>query len=343
MPGYGIAPLGDRFSNATSQVFVPEQWQTDVIRYRDNNLIAKHLCSMINFAGGKGDTIYLPYISRLAIENKVAGAPVTYQALTDRRWTMKVERYKDVAFAIDKLLEVQANVNIRGEYTREAGYAMSRDMDNAVLAERASINGYNSASNVVTSSNPLSFADILTAYEILLKDNVAVSDLCLLCSPLQWTSLISDPLLSNKDFTKGGSIESGMPISPLGIDVKVTTQIGRNSVNGYFNGDAAIVAGQPTPGMASSPYFPTQAPQVRTQDGVFSTITASGLTAGFHTAVLAHKDWCKMAIQKVPSVDADWSTDYQEWHIVLTQIYDVEIFRANHACIINTDEEAQIA
>lgn len=342
MPGYGIAPQGAPFTNATSQVFIPEVWSTDIIRYRDNNLVAKNLVSMLNFGGGRGDTIFMPYVSRLAIESKVAGQPVTYQALSDRRWQMKVERYKDVAFAIDKLLEVQSNVNIRGEYTREAGYAMARDMDNAVLAERATINGYNSSSNVVTSANPLSFADVLTAYEILLNNNVPVDQLVLLVSPLQWTSLISDPLLSNKDFTRGGSIESGMPISPLGIDVKVTTQIKRNSATGYFNGDAAVVAAQPTPGMTGSPYFPTQSPQVRTIDGAFSTITPVGLTANYHTAILAHKDWCKMAVQKTPSIDADWSTDYQEWHIVTTQIYDVEVFRADHACLISTDEEGLI-
>ena len=82
---YGIAPLGERFTNATSQVFIPEIWSTDIIRYRDNNLVAKNLVSMMNFQGGRGDTIFMPYVSRLAIESKVAGQPVTYQALSDRR------------------------------------------------------------------------------------------------------------------------------------------------------------------------------------------------------------------------------------------------------------------
>lgn len=100
MPGYGIAPQGAPFTNATSQVFIPEVWSTDIIRYRDNNLVAKNLVSMLNFGGGRGDTIFMPYVSRLAIESKVAGQPVTYQALSDRRWQMKVERYKDVAFAV---------------------------------------------------------------------------------------------------------------------------------------------------------------------------------------------------------------------------------------------------
>ena len=329
---YGIAPQGAPFSNATSGVFIPEVWSTDVIRYRDANFAAKDLVSMINFAGNKGDTIFMPFISRLAVEAKTAGNPVTYQALTEKRWSMVVRRYKDVAFAIDKLLDIQANVNLRAEYTREAGYALARDFDNAVLAERATINGYNSGSNVITTTVPISFADVLSAYEILLQNNVPSNELVLLMSPLQWTSLLGDPLLANKDFTKGGSIESGQPISPLGISMKMSTNIGVNSATGYTNGENGLA--QPTPGMATSPYYPTQSPELRTG----STVTASALTANYHTAILAHKDWCKMAIQKTPSVDYDWSTDYQEHHIVLTQIYDVKVFRPDHAVIINSDE-----
>ena len=82
---YGIAPQGAPFSNATSGVFIPEVWSTDVIRYRDTNFAAKDLVSMINFAGNKGDTIFMPFISRLAVEAKTAGNPVTYQALTEKR------------------------------------------------------------------------------------------------------------------------------------------------------------------------------------------------------------------------------------------------------------------
>ena len=104
---YGSAPQGMPFSNATSGVFIPEVWSTDVIRYRDANFAAKELVSMVNFAGNKGDTIFLPFISRLAVEAKTAGQPVTYQALSEKRWSMMVRRYKDVAFALDKLLEIQ--------------------------------------------------------------------------------------------------------------------------------------------------------------------------------------------------------------------------------------------
>lgn len=333
---YGSAPQGMPFSNATSGVFIPEVWSTDVIRYRDANFAAKELVSMVNFAGNKGDTIFLPFISRLAVEAKTAGQPVTYQALSEKRWSMMVRRYKDVAFALDKLLEIQANVNLRSEYTREAGYALARDMDNAVLAERATINGFNSGSNVITSSVPISFADILSGYEILLQANVPVSEIVLLMSPLQWTSLISDPLLSNKEYTRGGSIESGQPLSPLGISMKMSTNIGRNSTTGYTNGENGLPS--PTPGMSVSPYFPTQSPELRTG----TTVTPSALTANYHTAILAHKDWCKMAIQKTPSVDYDWSVDYQEHHVVLTQIYDVKVFRPDHAVIINSDEEGLI-
>lgn len=332
MPFYEFAPQGTQFTNVTSSVFIPEIWKRDVIRRRDDSLVMKGLVSMIDFRGEKGDTIYIPYISDMAVNSKAAGYPVQYQSYLDRRWTMVVNRYKEASFAIDKLLEIQSSHDLRSIYTERAGYALARDIEHAILAERATINGYNSSSNVITSGAPLDYTDILAAMEILDNANVPREGRKLVISPSQHASLLTQPEFINADYSNEKRVYTGQVGSVLGIPIMVTSSLKVNSTTGLTNGEGAT--GTPTPGVASSLYLPTQAPALR--DG--TSITYSALTAGYHTAVLAHPDWCKLAMVKSPNVDAEWSVDYQEWHIVLTQVYDVEVFRPDHAVIINTTE-----
>jgi N4-gp56 family major capsid protein len=294
--------------------------------------------SKVDFTGNRGDTIYIPYISNLAVNNKAAGAPVTFQAFTDRRWTMIVNRYKEVSFAIDKFLEVFQDRDLRALYTERAGFSLARDIENAILAERATINAYNAGSNVVSNATSgITYADILAANEILDTANVPRAGRKLIIDPAQYYSLLAQDEFINADFNGGTNVVgSGIVGQICGVPVKMTTSIRSNSTTGYFNGEGS--AGQPTPGMANSPYFPTQSPTLR--DG--SSITATGLTTGYHTALLVHPDWAKLALSKLPTVDADWAVDFQEWHVVQTQIYDVEVFRPEAAVIINSDEDGVV-
>jgi hypothetical protein len=144
--------------------------------------------------------------------------------------------------------------------------------------------------------------------------------------------LLTQPEFINADYSSEKRVETGRVGSCLGIPIMMTSSLKANSTTGYTNGETGTAS--PTAGMANSLYFPTQSPQLR--DG--ASVTASALTAGYHSAILIHPDWCKLAMVKSPNVDAEWSVDYQEWHIVLTQIYDCEVYRPDHAVLINTTE-----
>jgi N4-gp56 family major capsid protein len=332
MPYTQFAPQGSQFNNQKAAVFIPEIWSRDVIRKRDESLIMYPFVSRIDFRGQKGDTIYLPFISNMGVNNKVAGSPVTYQSFEENRWQMVVNRYKEVSFAIDKLTEIQAQNDLRSIYTERAGFAMARDIEYSILAERATINGYNSGSNVLTSGAPLDYTDILAACEILQLANVPMSNWRLVVSPKQHNSLLTQEEFISSDYSSTKSVETGKVGSVLGVPVYVTTSITTNSATGFQNGDNAATS--PTSGMANSLYFPTQSPRLR--DG--TSVTASGLTSGYDTAILCHPDWCKLAMVKMPNIDYEWSVDYQEHHIVQTQIFDCEVFRPDHAVLINTTE-----
>ena len=331
------APQGSQFTNLTSGVFIPEIWAKDLIKRRDESLVMRDSVSLINFGGNKGDTIYIPYVSNLAVKSKAAGAPVTYQAFSDNRWQMTVNRYKEVSFAIDNFLEIFADRDLRSIYTERAGFALARELEYAILAERATVNGYNSGSNVVSNSTSgLTYSDILAANEILDKNNVPRQGRKLYIDPSQYYSLLAQDEFINADYNTGNAVQSGQVGSICGVPVKMTTSIVANSLTGYTNGDGA--ASQPTAGCLGSPYFPTQSPALR--DG--TSVTASALTVGYHTALLCNPEWVKLAMKKMPKVDAEWNVDYQEWHVIQTMIYDLEGFRPDHAVIINSDEDGVV-
>jgi hypothetical protein len=246
---------------------------------------------------------------------------------------MVVNRYKETSFSNDELLEMQSQNDLRSIYTERAGFALSRDIEYAILAERATINGYNSGSNVITSGGSIRYADILAAHEILDLANVPRAGRKLLIDPRQYASFCTQDEFINADYRGGSSvIASGVVGEVLGTPVVMSTSLLANSTTGYQNGEGAT--GAPTPGMTSSPYFPTQTPSLR--DG--TTVTASALTAGYTTAMLVHPDWCKLAMVKEPRVDYHWSHDYQEHRVIQTQIYDCEVYRPESAVLINSTE-----
>jgi hypothetical protein len=333
---YEQAPQGSAFNNNKAAVFIPEIWSRDIIRRRDENLIMRPLVSMIDFAGRKGDTIYLPFVSNMSVNNKVAGHPVNYQSFAENRWTMIVNRYKESSFAIDALTEIQAQNDLRAIYTERAGWALARDIEYAILAERATINGYNSASQVLTSAAPLDYTDIVAGLELLQLSNIPRSGIKLLISVKQHASLLTQDEFIHADYRSlsSGVSGNGLVGSVLGIPIYVSNSMGTNSTTGFYNGDPDVAAASPTPGMSSSLYYPTQSPALKSG----TTVTASALTSGYDTAMLIHPDWCKLAMVKSPSVDAEWSVDYQEWHIVQTQVYDTEVYRPDHAVLLNSTE-----
>jgi len=334
MPYYDTLYQGSPFNNNKSAVFIPEIWSTDLIRRRDEKLVMRPCVSMVDFKGRKGDTIYIPYVSDMAVNNKVSGIPVQYQSFSERRWTMVVNRYKEVSFAIDNLTEIQSQNDLRSIYTERSAWALSRDIEYSLLAERATINGYNSGSNVITSGSPFDYTDFLAACERLELDNVPRESLKLLISVKQHKSLLVQDVIINSDYNISSMSSSGMVGKLYGVPVYVTNSITTNNPTGYYNGDKSQAVASPTPGMSGSLYYPTQNPTLR--DG--TTVAPSSLTAGYDTAMLVHPDWGKLAMVKSPSVDADWSTDFQEWHIVQTQIYDCMVYRPDHAVLINTSE-----
>lgn len=335
---YRGAPIGDIFTRTQAGAFLPTIWSQDIIRNRDLSFMMRGCVSAFNFGGRKGDTIRIPFLSDLKSHRFVIGIPLEYQATEENWWTMRVDRRTYAAFAIDDLLNIQADRDLRSIYTERAGYALAKDLEYSLLAERATINAWKSGANVITSSGILDYTDILAAHERLNVLGVPEQGRKLIISPQQEASLLTQPEFIHADYNTGNAISTGsFGKSILGTPFQVTRVLAKNTVDGYINGDDEDTNAErmPTAGMTDSPYFPTQKPELK--DG--STLTASGLPAGYHTAMLVHPQWCKLAIQRAPKVEHERSIEYQQERVAVTQIYDVKVFRPDACVLINTVED----
>ena len=272
----GPAYQGTALDLASVQSFVPELWAGEIRRYRDQMLLMKAATRTLSFEGKKGDTLHFPNISRAAVYAKVAQTPVTLQARNDGEFTFQVTRHQESSFMIEDIVNVQSNYNLRSEYTREAGYALARDIDNFVLAHRASINSYDSQ-RVISYNNGtidtlgdgtlnahftgtpagLTYAAILAAKQKLDEADVPEQGRVLYVSPAQYISLLQINLFISVDFNANKPLASGRVGYIAGFEVIKTTQIGANSLTGYKNGRDGVL--QPTPGVLGSPYLPDQA------------------------------------------------------------------------------------
>ena len=339
LPGSPGAYVGNALTKVRADVFIPEMWTGEVKRYRDQKLIASMYTKRIPTLGKKGDRIHIPNISRASVYDKLPERPVTLQARQETEFVMDITDYKEVSHMIEDIVGLQASdaYDIRGEITRESGYALARDLDAATLAHRAVINAQ--ASQVIYASStgavggngqPFSYATILAASALLDNADVPEDGRVLIVSPGQYMQLLNITQFISRDFTEASAVQSGVVGSILGMPVVKTSMVRPNSLTGFYNGDAQFVPAEPTPGVAGSRYLPKQ----DTYTGLPTVF--GGDSRPITTALLCHRDWLALAIPQEPS--AEWSREnlYQADALVMTQQYGAKVFRADHAVVIHT-------
>lgn len=320
---------GDMFSLAETQVFIPEIWSTEIMRYRLEDLVFAKYVKRMPFTGRPGDTVKLPRISRIGVRTKAVKSPVEYQSVTDTQWTMTIDQYKYSAIMVEDIVEIQAHTSLRSEYTKELSRALARDLDLAIQAERAAIIGADSTHHI-TSTAPISKAEILAAIETLDRERVPQQGRVLIVAPAHYASLLAIDSFVSNDYVDGRPVQTGNIGMVYGVPVVVSNYMGINSTTGLYNGDNDP-APSPTPGMTGSLYYPTQ------EDG-----TVTSLTANYYSAVMLHPETICLAMQKEPSVQAQYDIDYQANKVVSTQLYGIKLYRPNHAVVISTDEDGLI-
>jgi hypothetical protein len=329
-------PAGSIVNLQRGAQFVPEQWLDEIQMFRKARLLDMGVMKFFMSDVTKGDTFHIPRITELASEDKITDQPVNSQSNIDTDFVIAIDTDRVTAVAIDNIMKIVSNYELRRPYLEAMGYALAKDLFGSILGLRAGVFAGGVASNVFSSSTgtiagngqPMSLASFLAARTILFENDVPESDMVLMVSPRQEASLLQINQFTSIDFQNDKPLSSGKIGTLLGIPVIRTSLIGANSLTGWRNG--AQGNPEPTPGAAGSRYLPKQ--------DAFTALPLvfTGNSAPVHTAILCHKEWACGVSAKRPSVTQSFENAYQTDLMVSRQVYGSRLYRPNHAVNIHT-------
>jgi hypothetical protein len=122
-------------TTTTAAVFLPTLWSVETLRATEAALVAAGLVKRYDaLVQARGQTINIPNISNLIANVKVANTSVQTQAITETQTVLNINKWYESSFEIEDLVTVQANYDLRSEYSEKAGYAIAKQVDTDLLA-----------------------------------------------------------------------------------------------------------------------------------------------------------------------------------------------------------------
>ena len=231
--------LGSNHSTITTSAnFIPELWSDEVVGAYKSNLVIANLVTKLSHKGKKGDTIHIPKPARGSASVKAASTQVTLIADTAGVVNVSINKHYEYSKLIEDIAEVQALASMRRFYTKDAGYALSKQVDTDVInlaegfqAGSTTDKSYDTAfigtgTTAFTGTNEADLTDAGLRALILKLDNADV--------PMDNRSLIIPPVVANdllgiNRFTEqqfigsGDAIKTGKIGQIYGIDVFIST------------------------------------------------------------------------------------------------------------------------
>jgi len=216
-------PLGtDQITVTTAAVFIPEIWAMDIIAAAESALVMTKLVTDMSKWGKDGDIIHVPNVSNLTINAKLANTPVTLQSPTETEIELTINKHYETSFLVEDIAKVQANQDLRGIYTRKAGYAIARQMDSDLLGL------YSGLTNSVAAGAAVSYAELTEAMEYLDLADAPEVERYLVIHPTVKKDLLDVNEVKDRDFrtpSDPAPTQTGLIGDILGCKVFSTNQV----------------------------------------------------------------------------------------------------------------------
>lgn len=119
----------------TAANFLPEIWSPEVKRAVESNLTMAKLVKR-DYEGEiqkSGDTVHVVDISNLTVGNKSASTDVTYEAVTEAKTSITIDKHKYAAFKEEDIVKAQSRIDLITEYSNKVGYALAKQIDTDLL------------------------------------------------------------------------------------------------------------------------------------------------------------------------------------------------------------------
>ena len=233
-------------TTTTSAVFIPEIWSDEVIATYKKNLVVANLVQNLNHQGKKGDTIHIPKPGRNDASAKTANSDVTAITDTATEILVTIDQHYEWSMYIEDIAELQALNSMRRFYTDDAGYALARNVDSALITAMDGASALTDGNAVISSVTDWD-ASILQAIENLNDNDVPVNDRALVVTPSCMTALMSTDRFTEQQFIGDGSaIRTGNIGTIYGVPVYMSTQVGTGATEKafLFQKDSTVLATQ---------------------------------------------------------------------------------------------------
>lgn len=212
--------------NTTSAAnFIPEIWQDEVRAAYETFLVAGKQCKKISHKGKYGDTIHIPDVSNLVANDMAAGGEVNAQSVTETEFNMTINKWKESSFRVPDLVKAQSKYDLRSEYTKKTGYAISKQVETDVMAlfANSAITGYNGdGSTEATGGAAITVAGILKAIEYLDTNDVPETDRCIIMPPSARNTMLQITQFTSVDYVNKKATETAKFGELFGLDVYVS-------------------------------------------------------------------------------------------------------------------------
>lgn len=179
--------MADNLTTTTGAVFIPELWSRELVVARDNALVMAPLVTRFDSqVKGRGDIVHIPHISNLSVNDKTQGSEVTRQQVTETETTLTIDQWREVSFAIEDILKVQSQTDLRSEYTKQAGIALAKDVDTKLLGLYSSL----TSTDVGTYGTDITDATVVAGLQTLDEANVPLEERYLVIAPSQKAAIM---------------------------------------------------------------------------------------------------------------------------------------------------------
>tara|TARA_R110001606_G_scaffold168697_2_gene313394 strand:- start:574 stop:1527 length:954 start_codon:yes stop_codon:yes gene_type:complete len=230
-------------NNTNAATFIPEIWSDEIRAAYEKNLILANLVKKMGMTGKKGDTIHIPAPIRGSAHVKAQDTAVTLQNATEGEVQIIINKHYEYSRIIEDITETQALSSLRNFYTSDAGYALSRQVDDDLFGLGKHL-GDGTGANWNTSA--AFFCDATNGLTAYAGDDVTTADLftdsCFrgliqkqddADVPMDNRAFVIPPSLRNtimgidryvsSDFVSGQTVQNGKIGNLYGIDVFVSS------------------------------------------------------------------------------------------------------------------------
>lgn len=261
---------GTQVAKVQADKFIPEIWSDEVIAAYQKNLVLANLVNKMTMRGKKGDTLHIPKPTRGSAFAKTANTAVTIQADTETEVNVTIDQHFEYSRFIEDIVEVQALASLRRFYTEDAGYALSKKVDDTLFALGKSFgngdasdwthsNSYYSnagtalgayAEDTVASTSTFTDAIFRSLIKLMDDQDTPMDGRFFVVPPSVRQAIMGIDRYNSSDFVDGRGVNNGQIGSLYGIDIYVSSNcpVIETDANNSAGGDvkAAILAHKDT-------------------------------------------------------------------------------------------------